>query len=309
MSLTETVRVFRSLQPEDFRVLLGIELGLGSRAYVPKSEISKYANLPAREIEFRLDRLDKLGLVLGISSREIGYDGFVLNYAGYDCLALNALVKSSVVSALGKGLAVGKESDVYEGLTPQEQRLVVKFHRLGRTSFRQGRRKRSYVADRSHITWYYQSRLSAEREFSILRGLTKEGVSVPRPLGHNRHVVVMELIAGLELNDVGEVEQPRLLLKQIMSNIRLAYTKAGLIHADLSKFNIVVTPLGASFIIDWPQAVKTSHPNADELLRRDLQNVLSFFKKRFGADYDFEKVVSYVQGIGKTIGRPKSARG
>ena len=98
----ETALTFRNLQPEDFRVLLGIELGLGSHAYVPKSEISKYANLPAREVEFRLDRLDKLRLVMKVSSREIGYDGFVLNYAGYDCLALNALVKGSIVVALAQ---------------------------------------------------------------------------------------------------------------------------------------------------------------------------------------------------------------
>jgi len=296
MSLKEIAKTFRNLQPEDFRVLVGIELGLGSRAHVPVEEISKYANLPRREVEFRLTHLDRLGLIKKIPSEQIGYEGYVMNYAGYDCLGLNALVKASAISAIGRSIAMGKESDVYEGLAPRRRRVALKFHRLGRTSFRQTRRKRSFVADRSHITWYYQSRLAANREYSILKRLCENRVSVPRPIAQNRHIIVMQLVTGIELNDIGEVDAPRLLLIRVLKNVRMAYTKARIIHADLSKFNILTTLVGRIFIIDWPQAIRADHPNAEQILRRDLQNILLFFEERFAIDCDLEKVLSYVRG-------------
>ena len=56
---------------------------------------------------------------------------------GYDCLALNALVKKGVLKSLStKPVGVGKESDVFEGLTYSDDIVAVKFHRLGRDSFR-----------------------------------------------------------------------------------------------------------------------------------------------------------------------------
>jgi len=287
------VRIYRDLEPEDFRVLSAIELEMSRHRYVPMSDIVRVCRLPEKEVEYRLSRLDGFGLIY----RWVGfYVGYALNTAGYDCLAINALVKADVLEAFGKPLGVGKESDVYDALTPSGERVAVKMHRLGRTSFRQTRRVRSYVADRKHISWLYQSRLAAEREFEALKILYPCGVSVPKPVSQNRHIVVMGMIEGEELSRVIEMPEPKGVLEEILLNVRKAYLEAGVIHADLSEFNVILKPDLHILIIDWPQYVRLDHPNADDYLRRDLRNILRFFSRKFGVEGDLEEAVMYVKG-------------
>lgn len=281
-----------ALEAEDLRVLQAVELGMSGFRYVPLEEIVKYANLNQREVEFRISTLNRRGLLYGRSDPYVGY---ILNYAGYDCLALNALVKADALEALGRPLGVGKEADVYEALTPEGGRVAVKFHRLGRTSFRDTRRKRGYVADRRHISWLYQARLAAEREFEALKLAHAAGVSAPEPLHRNRHVVVMSRIEGFNLADVDRLDDPEAFLDDILENIRLAFA-AGIIHTDLSEFNIVVKPDGEVLLIDWPQYVSRDHPNAAMLLERDLRNVLRYFKRKFNVERGLGEALAFVTG-------------
>jgi len=69
----------------------------------------------------------------------------------------------------------------------------------------------------------------------------------------------------------------------------------GIIHADLSEFNILVAESGPK-IIDWPQAVEVTHPHARELLVRDLDNVLSFFQRKYGIRVPLEEALQRMQG-------------
>jgi RIO kinase 2 len=300
MIAERAVGIFRDLQPEDLRVLMGIELAMEHYEFAPFEEVIKYDNLPAREVIFRLDRLDRLQLTIKLSKTFLGYDGYAVNYSGYDCLALNALVKSNVLEALGRPLGIGKESDVYEALSPRGERIVAKFHRLGRISFRQTRRARGYVAERRHISWLYQSRLAAEREYKVMQRIYRRRVSVPEPIARNRHVVVMGLIEGTELR-YAEIEEPVPIFKEIIANIRRAYLNAGIVHADLSEFNILIKPEGGVLIIDWPQAITRDHPDVERLLTRDAENVLYFFRKRYRLAFSLEEVISYVKGEKKRI--------
>ncbi|MEM2249001.1 MAG: RIO1 family regulatory kinase/ATPase, partial [Candidatus Bathyarchaeia archaeon] len=233
----------------------------------------------------------------GLLYRWIGpYVGYALNMAGYDCLALNALVKAGILESLGKPLGVGKEADVYDALTQSGERVAVKFHRLGRISFRQTRRLRGYLLDRRHASWLYQSRLAAEREMEALKLVYPCGVSVPKPIGHNRHVVVMGIIEGECLYRITELPSPEETLDEILENVRKAYIGAGVIHGDLSEFNVIINPDWHILIIDWPQYARTSHPNADMLLKRDIWNILKFFKRKFGISRSLEEIIKYVRG-------------
>jgi len=292
------VRVFRKLESRDIRVLQAIELAMSHYEFVPEDVIPRYAGLNLEETRFRLGRLDKFRL---IRSWRGAYLGYVLNYAGYDCLAINALVKADVLEAFGKPLGVGKESDVYDALTPQQRRVAVKFHRLGRISFRQTRRKRGYLAEQSHVSWLYQSRLAAEKEYEALKTVYSHGIAVPEPVSQNRHVVVMGMIEGAELVDCMEIPQPKRVLREILVNIRRTYVEAGIVHADLSEYNIVLQPDGHILIIDWPQYVSHGHPNAEELLKRDVRNVLRFFRRRCGLKLDLKKTLDYVRGVSEVL--------
>jgi len=286
------VQSFRNLEPEDFRVLLAIELGMSHHKHVPEDVIPKFANLTEREVAYRLPRLRKLRLI----RRWLGsYTGYQLNVAGYDCLAINALVKADVLEAFGKPLGVGKEADVYDALTPERQQVAMKFHRLGRTSFRQTRRKRGYIAERQHISWLYQSRLAAQQEFEALKLVYSHGVSVPKPIQQNRHVVVMGMIEGSELVDYIQIREPENVLNEILLNLKKTYLKAEVVHADLSEFNVIIQPDGHVLIIDWPQYVMKDHPNAEQLLKRDVKNIVQFFKRKFKTKITLREALAHVK--------------
>ncbi|MGD0643899.1 MAG: RIO1 family regulatory kinase/ATPase [Candidatus Bathyarchaeia archaeon] len=290
------VQVFRKLESEDFRVLNIIEAAMSKREFVPTEQIQKYAKLPIDRIEFTLGKLNKLGLIYQTRGAYIGH---TLNYAGYDCLAINTLVKAGVIESFGQTLGVGKEADVYDALSSDGKRIAVKFHRLGRISFRQTRRKRGYV--REHSTWLFQSHLAAEKEFQAMQLVYKNGVSVPEPISQNRHVIAMGMIEGAELSKYKEIAKPEKILKQVLRNVRKAYLKAHVIHADLSEYNIILKPDGHILIIDWPQYVMTNHANAEELLERDLKNILTFFSRKFSVKVAVKDACDYVTGKARSL--------
>jgi len=290
------VQVFRKLENKDLRVLQAIETAMSRHEFVPKEQIAKFTKFDlARDTDFILNHLSRLGLIY---QRRGAYTGFTLNYAGYDCLAINALAKANVLEAFGKSLGVGKEADVYGALAPKNKQVAVKFQRLGRISFRQTQRKRGYTKE--HAGWLFQSRLAAEKEIDALRILYSRGVAVPEPISQNRHVIVMGMIEGTMLAELRTIRKPERTLKEILRNIRKAYLKAGLIHADLSEYNIIIKPDAHILIIDWPQYITKEHPNAELLLARDIKNTLQYFSRKRMLKVRVNEALDYVTGKSKT---------
>jgi len=297
MSTAEgAVKVFKNLESQDFRALQIIEVAMEKHEFVPRELIVKFSKFSEEETVFRLDRLHKLRLIRKTCEP---YAGYALNYAGYDCLAINALVKAGVLEAFGKPLGIGKEADVYDALSPRGEHLAVKFQRLGRVSFRQTMRKRGYIRER--ISWLYESKKAAQKEFEALKMVFPKGVAVPKPLCQNRHAVVMGAIEGAELADWREIRKPERVLREILFNVRKAYLKVGIIHADLSEYNIILKPDNHVLIIDWPQYVTRGHPNAQQLLTRDIENVIRFFKCKRMLDANVKEAIAYVTGQAKAL--------
>jgi RIO kinase 2 len=287
------VKSFRKLEPEDLRILHVIEANMSRFRYVPEKTLPKLAKLTMQQTQYRLSRLDKFKLIRRWTGGP--YTGYTLNTAGYDALAINALVKAEILEAFGKPLGVGKEADVYDALTPDNKRIAVKFHRLGRISFRQTRRVRGYAAERHHISWLYQSRLAAEKEYEALKLLHPHRIAVPKPIYQNRHVVAMGMIEGAELAEHKELPNPEKTLRELLSNIRKAYVHAGVIHADLSEYNVIIKPDWHTLIIDWPQYVTREHPNAQQLLKRDIKNLVRFFQRKHQVKTKLKEALDYVQ--------------
>jgi RIO kinase 2 len=145
-------------------------------------------------------------------------------------------------------------------------------------------REREYTADREHVSWQYTARKAAEREFDALETLYPD-VSVPQPVGHNRHAIVMERMEGAELSKA-ELDSGQAVgvLDLILREAQTAFD-AGYVHADLSEYNVFVDTDGVT-IFDWPQAVPTDHENAAELLERDVQNIVSYFQRKYPSRVD-----------------------
>lgn len=290
--MLRALKVLKELQPEDFKVLHGVERGMMYHEYVPMKEIPKFSGLTIEEVSHRLSRVHGFKLVY----RWVGpYTGYALNYDGYDCLALNTLVQANILQSLGKPLGIGKEADVYDALTVKDGRAAVKFHRLGRESFRKTRRVRGYVKGRGHAPWLYQSRLAAKREFKALTLLYPQEVSVPKPIAYNRHVLVMGMVEGDPLNTCNILPDAYKVLSEVVENLKAAYLKAGVIHSDLSEYNVILTPSLHVMIIDWPQWVSRDHPNADMLLRRDLSYILKYFRRKHNTSISLEEAIKYVK--------------
>ena len=60
------------------------------------------------------------------------------------------------------------------------------------------------------MSWIYLSRISATKEFAYMKALYDRGFPVPRPIDFNRHIVVMELVDGLTLQQVTYVAEPEI---------------------------------------------------------------------------------------------------
>lgn len=268
--------LMQELDSEDFYLLSAVEHGMRFSEWVDRSKIPKFAGFDANETEYRLNRCLEFEL---IERRTIQYEGYRLRFEGYDALALRAFSERGTLQSVGSPIGEGKESDVFEARDSTS--VALKFHREGLTNFREVHRAREYTADRSHTSWVYTARKGAEREYEVLESL-HPAVSVPEPIDHNRHAIVMELIDGVELSTIGLPEnQVRVFFDAIISELATSVSR-GFIHTDLSEYNVLVTESGP-VLIDWPQAVPTDHPNADELLERDLTNLASFFRRKYPA--------------------------
>jgi RIO kinase 2 len=277
----------RSLHKYELRILSALERWMKRYSWVPLEQIRQTTGLSDSETDYRLGRLMGWGMV---RYNTVPYDGYALVFGGYDTLALHALVKKGTVSAIGSLIGEGKESVVYEalGLCP----VAIKFHRVGQRSFSAARSKREYMPETGHCPWIFASRRSAEREYAALTAL-HQTTSVPLPVANNRHAVVMSLIAGVNLNRC-PLDDPGPVLDAILDNVRSAY-RAGVIHADLSEFNIMMEE-GRPVIIDWPQWVETGHPNAEQVLIKDLTTILTFFKRKYHIPYTPEDALQCVTG-------------
>ncbi len=286
MLVENLAEAFLGLSREDLSLLGAIESGMKTHEWVPSFLITKIAGLSASKSEYRLQHLFEKKLVVREAQHYLGYQ---INFDSYDLLALSDFVRRDQVRSIGEEIGVGKESIVREA--QGDGPLAIKFHRQGRTSFKHVRRLRDHLTDKPKVPWLYAAALAAKREFGVMEKLHPL-VSIPRPVAISRHALAMEQIPGPLLNRI-TLEDPEEGLRLILVEVGRALSQ-GIIHADLSEFNIMIADSGP-VIIDWPQAVDATHPNADELLKRDLGNVLRFFQRKYHIEMPLEEALSLVE--------------
>ena len=209
------------------------------------------------------------------------YDGYRLTTLGYDFLAIRALTARGSIAGVGRQIGVGKESDVFEVMDDDGNVMALKLHRLGRTSFRAVKSKRDYMKRGSHFSWLYLSRLAALKEFAFMKALGDAGLPVPRAIEVNRHAVLMSLIDAHPMVQVQQLGNPRKVYGECMS-VLVKLSQLGLVHCDYNEFNLLISEEEELTLIDFPQMVSISHPNAQELFERDVEGVVRFFEKKLG---------------------------
>lgn len=164
-----------------------------------------------------------------------------------------------IIAAIGDRIGTGKESDIYLAVRPNGDQIVLKFHRLGRTSFRNVKKTRDYFVYHQKgrnagvqkmnqgNSWLFLSRKSALKEFAFMKALYSVDYPTPVPIAHNRHIVAMSLIRGVPLYQVVRTkfsaEQASSIFHQA-SDLALRLAKHGLVHCDLNEFNLIVDVSG-----------------------------------------------------------------
>jgi len=188
----------------------------------------------------------------------------------------------------------GKEAKVYAVQSGGEVRCAKVYKEASQRSFKnsvlynEGRKVRSGRSARamqkgSKFGREQQEEIWQNTEVDALYKLADAGVRVPTPYGCFDGVLLMELITDEEgfaaprLNDVSLSEQTALEHHAKMMNNVVRMLSVGLIHGDLSEFNVLVDQDGP-VIIDLPQAVNAAgNNNAKSMLLRDVNNMKQYY--------------------------------
>jgi RIO kinase 1 len=203
---------------------------------------------------------------------------------------LQPLIDDGVIDEVLRSLKSGKEATVYTVRTGTQIRCAKVYRDMGQRSFQrraqyqEGRKVRGSRQARAMAKSTRYGRKEAESawkntEVDALYKLVEAGVRVPKPFGYFNDTLVMELVtdaAGDPAPRLGEMdltpevarEYHTFLIRQVVRMLSI-----GLIHGDLSEFNVLVAADGP-VIIDLPQAVNAAGNNgAFAMLERDVNNL------------------------------------
>lgn len=210
----------------------------------------------------------------------------------FDEFTINDLIKLTKqrhFDELASPVSIGKEANIFSAKKTEEGHTIyriVKIYRLEACNFN---KMYNYIKyDPRYFNLKKQRRQIifswAQREYRNIIKAREAGVKVPLPIALLHHIIVMQMI-GDEIN--GEASQrlkhappknPRDFFEKLIQNISLLYQKAHLVHADLSEYNIL-NYNEIPVIIDMSQTTPIDAVNANELLDRDIKNIIVYFKK------------------------------
>jgi len=189
-------------------------------------------------------------------------------------------------------LSPGKEANVFTAEKKDGSEVVVKIYRLENCNFN---KMLEYISQDPRYAYLKGSKRRiifawTQREYRNLMK-AREVIRVPNVYNFKNNIIIMECIkdgdhVSLQLKDV-ELENPQEVFDEIVQMMKRLF-KIGLIHGDLSDFNILMQN-GRPVFIDFSQGSSIEAYNAKDLLMRDIKNICNFFSRK-GLDID-EKVI------------------
>lgn len=207
---------------------------------------------------------------------------------------IQPLVDDGLVDEVIRRLMSGKEADVFVVRCGTDIRCAKVYKEAAQRSFKQavqyqeGRKVRNSRRTRamekgSKFGRKQQEETWQNAEVDALYRLAEAGVRVPQPYGYFGGVLLMELITDDDgdvaprLNDVSMSAEQALEDHAIIMQYVVRMLCAGLVHGDLSEFNVLVDRFGP-VIIDLPQAVDAAaNNNARVMLERDVNNMTNYY--------------------------------
>lgn len=215
---------------------------------------------------------------------------------------LYKLAKTGNIHSLNGAISTGKEANVFKGADDNDDFVAVKIYRVTTSDFK---KMQTYIQGDPR----FQVRTTNKRqlinawvtkEFRNLQRAEDAGVRVPKPIASKNNVLVMEFIGDDEGNAAlpmrhSDISDPQELLNKIVNYMKILYQDAGLVHGDLSSYNILIQN-DDPVIIDISQGMIRDHPISEELLNRDIGNIVKDFKK-LKVEVSFEEIKSEITGL------------
>ncbi len=231
------------------------------------------------------DRFDREIEKMGVRIKDA--DNFKVEENVFDettLLALYRLVHKGKIKVIGGSISTGKEANVFYG-EGEEFPVAIKIYRIQSANFRS---ISDYIIGDPRFSSIRRSKKEiifawTKKEYSNLSRALDAGIRVPRPVFFDRNILIMEFM--------GEDEVPYPQLRQakiddyapvyasILSSMKTLFNEAGLVHADLSEFNILFDG-EEPIIIDIGQGVTPEHPKAIAFLVRDIKNINRYFNNK-----------------------------
>ncbi|NPA47223.1 MAG: serine protein kinase RIO [Thermococci archaeon] len=247
--------------------------------------------MPMESIDREIDKL--LGLRRDRDSETFKVANEVFDRTTVE--SLSYLIRRRKLTELRGVLSTGKEANVFLGMGPNGEKLAVKIYRTYTTEFR---RIWEHLAADPRIGYLPKDvrklvMVWTRREFKNLQRAIKYAVRVPEPVAFRNNVLIMEFIGGEgpapRLKDV-ELERKELeeTYEYLIRTIERLWRRGDMVHGDLSEYNVLIH--GGPVVIDWSQATVRRNRRSLELLRRDVFNVTSYFRRK-GLDVEDPLVV------------------
>ena len=202
------------------------------------------------------------------------------------------LLHANLIDEVVGQLQSGKEAEVFVVLSEGEYRCAKVYKEANNRTFKQktqyteGRKVRGSRQERAmekNSRYGRQERESEwqNKEVEALGLLSAAGVLVPKTHAYYEGVLLLEMVVTEDgspaprLNDVVITREQALDYHQTLVRQVVKMLCAGLIHGDLSEFNVLQSHTGL-VIIDFPQVVQATANNAFSILERDLKQVTAF---------------------------------
>ncbi|BFH73578.1 serine protein kinase RIO [Sulfurisphaera javensis] len=185
-------------------------------------------------------------------------------------------------------ISAGKEAKVYPAVTEDGKWYALKIYYVSTAQSKRALEKYTFGDPRFEDIKVNNTKqlisVWARKEFKNLNRLYKNDVRVPEPIYVLENILVMQFIGenGVRaplLKELLDEEINENLYTDIIDQIEKMVNKAELVHGDLSEYNIMVWE-DKCYIIDVSQAIDINHPNALELVKRDIDNINAFFESK-----------------------------
>lgn len=215
------------------------------------------------------------------------------------------LTKQRHFDELISPISIGKEANLFSAKKNEEGQTIyrmVKIYRLEACNFN---KMYDYIKHDPRYFGLKKQRRQVifswvQREYRNIMKARQAGVKVPLPITLLHHLIVMQFIGDEKTGEAAQrlkqapPKNSQEFFEKLVENVRLLYQKAHLVHADLSEYNILNWK-EMPVLIDFSQATPIDSVNAEELLDRDIRNMVVYFKKH-GVEMTAEKLKKRIVG-------------